>query len=144
MNSQLCYIFQIKSETNCPMNVVSNAQISLKSLFFRLDQPMSMCVRKCKSRFSIGTGASNSRCSDTVTLSISNCLFFRRRDYSTLLCVEVSPIHTYRSEPSLYFNSLWHKRLLSKTFPIPNILTAVYTVYCIFIKHKHKHRKMCE
>ncbi len=35
---------QQKSEINCPMNVVSYAEIEFKKLFFRLDQPMRMRI----------------------------------------------------------------------------------------------------
>ncbi len=35
-------------------------------------------------------------------------LSFRRRDYSSILHIAVSPIHQYRSEPSLHFYSLWY------------------------------------
>ncbi len=39
-------------------------------------------------------------------------LSLRRRDYSATLHVAVSPIHKYRSEPSLYFYSLWWNPVL--------------------------------
>ncbi len=43
---------------------------------------------------------------DAMTLLISDWLSFRRRDYPAILCVAVSPIHKYRTEPSLYLYSL--------------------------------------
>ncbi len=69
---------------NCPMNVVFYAQIAFKKLM-RLDQPMRkrssnalMTVHAqllVQPQVSMGTGASNGRCSDAMTLPINDWLF---------------------------------------------------------------------
>ncbi len=55
----------------------------------------------------MGTRAYNGRCSDTMTSPNNNWLFHLEdgtiHPYCTL---QFSPIHKYRSEPSLYFYSL--------------------------------------
>ncbi len=81
---------QQKSEMNCPMNVVSYTQIVFKKLIFQ-----------ARLRMFIG-------CSSQVSME-NLSLSFRRWDYSSILRVAVSPIHKYRSEPSLYFYSLCFK-----------------------------------
>ncbi len=60
--------------------------------------------RLVQPQVSMGTGASNRRCSDAMTS-------FRRRDYPAILRVALYPIHKYMSERSLYFYSPWLKQI---------------------------------
>jgi len=53
---------------NWPINVASDAQIALQSLFFTPDQPMHMCSPKQESLVTVGTGAFKSNCNDAMTL----------------------------------------------------------------------------
>ncbi len=101
---------------NCPMNVVSNAQIAFKKRIFRLDQLMRMLSsnklinvhahRLVQPQVSMGTGASNGRCSDTMTLPINDWIF--NLEGATIPPYCALHFHKYGSEPSLYFYSLWH------------------------------------
>ncbi len=55
----------------------------------------------------MGTGASKGHCSDTVTLPINDWPFhLEGRIITPYFAFALSPIHKYRSEPSLYFYSL--------------------------------------
>ncbi len=75
----------------------------------------------------MGTAASNSRCSDCNDFTNQRlALSFRRWDYPAILRVAVSPIQKYRSEPSLYFYSLWYN--------IPNtVILADWLRYKLFL-----------
>ncbi len=74
----------------------------------------------------MGTGASYVRCSDAMTYHLA--LSFRRRDYSAILHIAVSPIHQYRSEPSLHFYSLWY-------YYFHSVLTGQFTQQWEFCLH---------
>ncbi len=82
---------QQNSEINYPMNVVSYAQIAYKKHIFQARSAiyhnmLIQCMWICWS----------------CQVSMGNlALSFRSWDYSSILCVAVSPIHKYRSEPSL-------------------------------------------
>ncbi len=90
---------------NCPINVVSNAQIAFKQLILQARPANALMTvhahRLVQPQVSMGTGASNGRCSDFTNQRLA--LSFRRQDYPAILHIALSPIHKYRSEPSLYF-----------------------------------------
>ncbi len=90
LNSRLNYIFQISNKIwkknelshECCFLCSNNVK---KSLFFRQDQPMRMrsfnalmtahAQLLVQPQVSMGTGASNGRCSDAMTLPINDWLF---------------------------------------------------------------------
>ncbi len=78
----------------------------IKSLFFRLDQP----VRMRSLNVSIATGTSNDSCSDALNLLISDWLFHSQGgpscDWSAILSVAFFLIQNYTSDMSYVFYNL--------------------------------------
>ncbi len=97
----------MKSDNNCVKCFFCSNSI-IKSLFLRLDQSVNARLRALT--FSIATGTSNSSCSDSLTLPISDWFLHSEGgascDRTAILSVAFSPIQNYMSDTSWVFYSL--------------------------------------